>query len=117
MAIMIHSIVRSNRTNMMDATGAKEIKIPIRFCSYVDSVGIELVRKFIMKILLDDYGTKVGMRYGSRGSNRMSTPQQASFATSGWDARIAYFMGIMRKLGYSNDEDEYLRCYFQRNGN
>ena len=97
----------------MDATGAKEIKIPPGFVHMVDSVGIELVRKFIMKILLDDYGTKVGMRYGSRGSNIMSPHHnKPASQLQGWDARIAYFMGIMRKLGYSNDEDEYLPMLF-----
>ena len=30
----------------------------------------------------------------------------------GWDDRIAYFMGIMRNLGYSDDEDEYLTMLF-----
>ena len=33
----------------------------------------------------------------------------------GWDDRIAYFMGIMRNLGYSDDEDEYLTMLFPEN--
>ena len=60
-------------------------------------------------------GTKVGMRYGSKGTSLHSPHSSPASQLRGWDDRIAYFMGIMRNLGYSDDEDEDISMMFPEN--
>ena len=96
----------------MNSTVTEKIEMPSGIVDMAECVGTELVRKIIMDVLLDNYGTKVGMRYGSKGTSMHSPHSSPASQLRGWDDRIAYFMGIMRKLGYSNDEDEYLPMLF-----
>ena len=52
------------------------------------------------------------MRYGSKGTSLHSPHSSPASQLRGWDDRIAYFMGIMRNLGYSDDEDEEMNPPF-----
>jgi hypothetical protein len=107
MAIVIRKLTSRNKTTT--------IKVPNGLVDIVNCVGIERGRKLIMQILLNDYGTKVGMRYGSQGSNLSSPSTRPGLQLRGWDDRIEYFMNIMRSLGYSDDEDEDVSMLFPEN--
>ena len=49
-------MIRSN-TNVMNSTVTEKIKMPSGIVDMAECVGTELVRKIIMDVLLDDYGT------------------------------------------------------------
>ena len=55
MAILINKMIRSN-TNMMNSTVSEKIKVSSGIVDMAEFVGIELVRKVIMDVLLDNYG-------------------------------------------------------------
>eukprot|EP00939_MAST-03C_sp_MAST-3C-sp1_P002718 g2718.t1 len=80
-------------------------ELPDGMETLVSTLGIERAREQIMQILLNEYGTKVAMRYGMSAVSEAAPDQSFVEHLHNWHERFTYFREVMENLGYGPSDD------------